>query len=181
MTRASEDLMHEHEAVLQALNILEKISAALTPGRPDVQADLLKIIDFFKIFTDTCHHGKEEKFFFPALEEAGIAKNNGPIGVMLAEHEQGRKYMRGLGAALAEKTINAAEFMKMANNYINLLRAHISKENNILFPMGDQKLTAARQKDLLDEFARFEDEIIGRGRHEELHRLLHNLQQKYTV
>jgi hemerythrin-like domain-containing protein len=180
MTRASEDLMHEHEAVLYALKILEKISATVQTGLP-AQQDLLKLIDFFKVFTDTCHHGKEEKFLFPALEEAGIGKDNGPIGVMLAEHEQGRKYMRGMIAALAEKTIKIDDFLQMASNYISLLRAHINKENIILFPMGDQSLTSTRQKELLEKFARFEDEVIGQGKHEELHQLLKNLQKKYNA
>jgi hemerythrin-like domain-containing protein len=181
MTRASEDLRHEHEAVLNALKILEKISAALQTGQKTAHQDLLQLMDFFKVFTDTCHHGKEEKFLFPALEEAGIGKINGPIGVMLAEHEQGREYMRGMTAALAEKTIRADDFVKMANNYIGLLRAHIDKENNILFPLGDQRLTPTGQKELLEKFARFEDEIIGKGKHEELNQLLKSLRQKYNA
>ena len=32
---------------------------------------LLPVIDFSKNFTDVCHHTKEEKSLFPALEESG--------------------------------------------------------------------------------------------------------------
>jgi hemerythrin-like domain-containing protein len=180
MTRASEDLKHEHEAVLLALQILEKISASIRSGQKVDRQDLQQILEFFKIFTDTCHHGKEERFLFPALEEAGIPKTNGPIGVMLAEHELGREYMRRMNAVLAEKSTADSDFMESADDYIKLLRAHITKENNILFPMGDLKLSTARQQELLEKFERFENEVIGKGKHEELHVLLKKLKNKYN-
>jgi len=180
MTTASEDLKHEHEAVLFALKILEQMCAALQAGQDVDLEDQKKIIYFFKLFTDTCHHGKEEKYLFPALMEVGIAKENGPIGVMLAEHEQGRIYIAGISKAVADRTTHTEDFLKSANQYINLLRIHINKENNVLFPMGDMRLPAPRQKELLEKFARFEEEVIGKGKHEELHQLLKELQQKYT-
>ena len=47
---------------------------------------LNQILTFFKVFIDKCHHGKEEIFFFPAFEAAGIPNEGGPIGVMIEEH-----------------------------------------------------------------------------------------------
>jgi len=116
---------------------------------------------------------------FPALEQAGIGKSNGPIGVMLAEHEQGRRIMSAMREALAGEAIRTDQFVQLAQSYIGLLRAHINKENNILFPMGDQRLTEVKQKELLEKFERFEEEVIGQGRHEQLHKLLKDLQNTY--
>jgi hemerythrin-like domain-containing protein len=179
MTKASEDLKHEHEAVLIALKILEQVGTMLQSGNEVDHDDLKKIIYFFKLFTATCHHGKEEKFFFPVLEEAGIARENGPIGVMLAEHEQGRIFLAAMNQALAEPNPHITEFLSNANKYNTLLKSHINKENNILFPMGDLRLSAAKQKELLEKFEQFEDEVIGKGQHEKLHNLLKELQRKY--
>jgi len=55
-----------------------------------------QILEFLKVFVDKCHHGKEEKVLFPAMEEAGIPRQGGPISVMFYEHERGRSYVRGL-------------------------------------------------------------------------------------
>ena len=47
----------------------------------------LPVIDFSKNFTDVCHHTKEEKSLFPALEKAGLPTNMGPIAMMLMDHQ----------------------------------------------------------------------------------------------
>jgi hemerythrin-like domain-containing protein len=180
MNKASEDLVHEHEAVLFALKILERMVTQLQAGVKVGLEDLSELLNFFKLFTDTCHHGKEEKFYFPALEKAGIAKKNGPIDVMLAEHEQGREYLKGMLNNLDRTKIAGQEFIEPAIRYLTLLRTHINKENQVLFPLGDMKLSPARQEDILNEFARFEDEVIGKGKHEELHKLLKKLHNTYN-
>jgi hemerythrin-like domain-containing protein len=36
------------------------------------------MLAFFRTFTDTCHHGKEEGYLFPALEAIGVSRKNGP-------------------------------------------------------------------------------------------------------
>ena len=48
-----------------------------------------------------------------------------------------------------------------ARGYIDLLRAHIGKENNVLFPMADRALTPEDQAHLAQEFERFEAEETG--------------------
>jgi len=53
-----------------------------------------------------------------------------------------------------------------------LLRPHINKENNILFAMADNVLTAEDQKHLAHEFERFEKEDTGVGVHEAMLKLL---------
>lgn len=60
---------------------------------------LEQLLNFFRVFADLCHHGKEEQYLFPALEAAGIPRESGPAGVMLAEHAEGPRlraaYERG--------------------------------------------------------------------------------------
>ncbi len=61
---------------------------------------------------------------------------------MLSEHIQGRNFVKGMAENIAlykEGDMPALEqvFINMTG-YVNLLRTHISKENNILFRMADQ-------------------------------------------
>lgn len=179
MEKASHDLMNEHMAILLALDILEKMTDAVKSNVDMEYKDFIDMVEFLKLFADKCHHGKEEDFLFPALEEAGILRQNGPIGVMLAEHEQGRKFIRQMQDSLSNNTIQREDFANSATAYINLLRNHINKENNVLFPMGDAKLSYEKQKELLERFERFEEEVIGKGKHEELHSMLEIFKKKY--
>ena len=100
MSQAIDDLMHEHEAILFALKILEAIGQRLDAGRPTDSEDIAAFIGFLKEFADKCHHGKEEGILFPALVAAGIPEQGGPIGVLLAEHVQGRDWIRQMEASL---------------------------------------------------------------------------------
>jgi len=40
---------------------------------------------------DRCHQGKEEEFLFPSFESIGVPHEQGPVGVLLHEQEQGRR------------------------------------------------------------------------------------------
>ncbi len=55
--------------------------------------------DFITGFADGCHHRKEEGVLFKALQANGMPAGQGPIAVMLSEHEQGRKFTRNMRAA----------------------------------------------------------------------------------
>ncbi len=90
-----EDLKMEHEAVKITLRVLDSIcKEAEKTGELAKPEHLEQLIEFFATFVDRCHHGKEEELLFPALEEVGVSREGGPIGVMLKEHQQGRDRCR---------------------------------------------------------------------------------------
>src|SRR5512147_1720406 len=95
----SQQLKDEHEGILLMLVILGKACAKLEKQQKVDLNHLEQMVDFFKIFADKCHHGKEEDLLFPEMEKAGIPKERGPIGVMLVEHGKGRDYVRGMNEA----------------------------------------------------------------------------------
>jgi hemerythrin-like domain-containing protein len=179
--KATQDLRKEHEGILLMLDIMEQISL-----KDEINKEhLANIIDFLKTFADKCHHGKEEEFLFPKLVEKGIGNENGPIGVMLADHEQGRKYIKGLNDSFenymkGDKS-SIVIIKENLNNYINLLRSHISKENNVLFNMADKVLSEEEQNLLFEDFEKIEIERIGEGKHEEYHELLKSLKKEYLT
>ena len=175
--RPTEILSQEHRVIEVMLKVLDKITVqAKTEGKlakePAEQA-----IDFIRTFADGCHHGKEEGQLFP--------KENGPIAVMLADHEQGREFVRGMA-----KQIDAAahgdqaaleQFAANARGYIELLTAHIHKEDHILFPLADRAFSEANQKDLLAQFDRVEEHDMGEGTHETYLDLVRSLAKRYDV
>ena len=183
--KATEQLKAEHEAVKLMMKILEAACDRVKVGNTLQIADFDEMIDFLKIFVDQCHHGKEEQILFPQMEKAGIPKENGPIGVMLAEHEQGRGYIRGMSQAIVDYNSGATEatqpLIENVTLYIELLGQHINKENEVLFTMADKLFSAEIQNQLFDRFEELEEKVIGSGKHEELHRRLERLSAAYLV
>lgn len=179
MHYVSEDLVAEHEGILSGLNILEKMVKHIREDEPVDREDLLRILDFLRLFADKCHHGKEEGLLFPELEKRGITEENSPIGQLLYEHGEGSKLLASMGGDLEKEDLNS--FYENANAYIALLRSHIDKENEILFPLGDQLIPTSRHLELLDLFKAHELNIMGAGTHEKLHHMLHTFQEKYRL
>ncbi len=181
MKRASEDLVNEHEGILFGLRILEKMRERLEGSGTADMGDLKDMVNFLRLFADKCHHGKEEGLLFPAMEKVGIPREKGPIGQMLYEHQVGRQYIAEMSNALGEDVVERKAFADSAERYIGLLRSHIEKENKILFPMGDQRIAEADQERLIEAFEQFEEEVMGPGTHERLHKMLQTFEEKYLT
>ena len=179
MNTASQDLIREHKAILIALNVIEKIVERIRNDKEIDHKDIEELIEFLKVFADKCHHGKEEGFLFPALEKIGIKNENGPIGAMLVQHNQGRDLIKRMQESIAENKIQKNAFIDAGSEYVKLLRNHIEKEDTILFPLSDTRLSLSEQKQLLDDFENLEEKVIGKGKHEELHTLLGKFKNKY--
>ena len=181
--KATDELRKEHQGIELMLRVLQAVADEFKRGELVNTEHLDGILEFLSIFVDKCHHGKEEEFLFPALEVAGVRREGGPIGVMLSEHEQGRKLVARLkGAVTGYKSgdsANAASARLIINEYVALLTQHIAKENTVLFPMADAKLDSNKDTELFEAFEQLERERIGVGKHDEFHALLHRLQETF--
>ena len=178
-----EQLKEEHQAILLMLEVMEAVCKKLD-AREDVSIDDLNdMVKFIKEFADKSHHLKEEDLLFPAMEEAGIPREGGPIGVMLSEHTTGREYVKGLSLGIEEyakgNTSAANQIIENARNYSSLLSNHIYKEDNILYPMAEMRISKEKHNDLLKEFERVDSEKIGLDKQKELIAILNNLEDTY--
>jgi hemerythrin-like domain-containing protein len=180
MNQATQTLRHEHEAISLGLKILARMEQRVNAEQITDIEDLSTMTDFLKTFADTCHHGKEEGILFPALKEMYPAQTQGPIQGMLGEHTQGRQYLADMQAAL-QPTLKINAFHEAASAYAQLLRAHIEKENTILFPMAERLLSPEQQLQLAHAFDVHENKVMGPGQHEALHTTLKKLQAKYPA
>lgn len=181
---AIHQLRDEHKAIKTTLTIMETMIKKLNEKPdPHLVGHLSQLVDFFRIFADKCHHGKEEELLFPALMELGVSKDGGPIGVMLAEHDEGRGYIRELTSGIDQLNHGDPDAVHRitlsAERYIDLLRRHIEKEDTVLFPLAENHLPKDILARLLEGFETIETEKIGAGKHEELHGLLDELHRLY--
>jgi hemerythrin-like domain-containing protein len=183
MNAATPVLRKEHDAVLRMLEVTEKVSRLAEKGESLDPVTLSNLLEFFRVFADPCHHGKEEDILFPALENKGMPRHGGPLGVMFREHERGRDLIREIGEATDSIRNNEAGsgrcWAKAARGYISFLREHIFKENNMLFVMAEKILNASEQASLKAAFDRLEEEKMGSGTHERLHAVMGKLSPQF--
>jgi hemerythrin-like domain-containing protein len=157
--RATDILRHEHESILEVLDLLEAHAGQIRAGEALNREFADWSLGFLRQFADQQHHGKEERVLFPALERRGIPREAGPIAIMLAEHDQGRAAIRRMAEAGARS--EALAYALAAADYAALLRQHIAKENQVLFAMADQMLSAEDDANALQAFGRVVHETGG--------------------
>lgn len=172
-------LVAEHTLIERMLSCLQAMAEGCRVGKPLDAEAARQALDFFRGFADQVHHAKEEEHLFPLLERRGLVRERGPTGVMLAEHEVGRHFLREMAAAIEAR--DPARFAEKSEGYIALLRAHIQKENHCLFAMADQVLSAEDRAALLDAFARQDAAASGSGALERYRRLAEALADQLQV
>jgi hemerythrin-like domain-containing protein len=174
-------LMEEHRLIGRMLPLLVKAAENLERG-DEVSATVFdRGLDFIHNFADRWHHAKEEGFLFPALEKQGLPRSGGPLAVMLAEHKEGRQYIEGMAKALElwgkGDWLAAGELTKNARRYAALLTSHISKEDNVLYPMAENMLPEPAKMELLESYARVEKRQ-GEGKYKEYVRLVEEMEKE---
>lgn len=150
MGRLTQQLTNEHEIIKKVLDTLQEKTEDFRRASSLDVAFLKNFIHFSREFIDACHHAKEEKCLFKCLERRGIPREGGPIGVMLYEHELGRSLVRRIQETLSRyerEETDVGEVLDRCAEYVELLRQHMYKEDNILFPMSDNVMGEEDQKD----------------------------------
>jgi CBS domain-containing protein len=133
-----EQLRHEHQITRLVLGALEATAARLARGA-DAVADLLACLDFLGSFVGGVHERREEEGLFPLLARHGLGAERGPIGVLRAEHERGRRL---LGAIRETVSRGAAPPLGAAGAYAAQMRAHFAREDAVLLPLAAEVLSA---------------------------------------
>jgi hemerythrin-like domain-containing protein len=142
----TELLREEHRVIVQALDALERAAARLAAGGAVAERWWTDVVAWLRAFADRNHHAKEEAALFPAMVKAGAPSEGGPIAVMLEEHVEGRRLVTAM------ETAAGAARLAACRAYVALLRAHIEKENEIVFPLAEAVLDPQAVLGLRREF-----------------------------
>jgi len=159
-------LMDEHRLIEKVIDALFGYAQAMPSAADDAKEDLSSFVAFIRGFADAHHHGKEEDILFQAMTDAGMPDDVGPLAVMLQEHDEGRGYTKTL-AEEAEGEMSEEDRREVAwaaKCYGNLLRAHILKEDEVLYPMADQMLPEPVWQSIEASFTAFEDDPAHQAR-----------------
>jgi hemerythrin-like domain-containing protein len=151
--------MDEHRTVESVLDSLCMFTQTASEDGTDQREVLARFVELFRIFDDL-HHMKEEDMLFERMLQNGFPRDNGPLAVMLADHKTCRELVSTL-ARLAEQTEawtgeNHIVLNETATEYALLLKSHIAKEDNVLYPMSQRVLPPDEWTGLDRSFDEFE-------------------------
>jgi hemerythrin-like domain-containing protein len=176
---AIETLMNEHRVIERVLDGLVAFADEVRRKGSTEKEELSRFVTFVREFADACHHGKEEDILFTTMVEHGFPRNGGPIAVMLHEHDQGRALVAILRQRAEQQGPwsdgDRQEIAEVAGGFAAMLRAHIHKEDAILYPMAEQHLPPSAMEAVSAACERYEADEARAGAHERLHALADEL------
>ena len=141
-----EVLEHEHRLISR---VLDALARAVERDMPlDFYA---RALEFLEIYATHFHHAKEEDILYRHLIENGMPRDYGPLGVCLEEHDYGDAHIATMRERLAARDLPA--LLEEVRAYVELLRAHVQTEDDLLLPMGRATLTAEEVAQLAEAFA----------------------------
>ena len=155
----SDDLKKEHQFILKYIGLMERyIEFSLENSNKPILLDKAEeFIGFIQKFADEFHHAKEEDILFKHLAAPGVLTHCNPLPQMLAEHDLGRKYVQEMKDSLTNKDLN--KLIESTRNYGKLLKEHIQKEDNILYPMAENGIVDPEKNTLRNEYNNVETQI----------------------
>jgi len=169
MGKAIQDLRDEHASIHHVLSLMDRMLMDYT-SQPSVKLRYYnELTTFYKVFADACHHGKEERYLFRYLASLKDPKIDGILEELKGDHTLARLWVGRMDDALFVEDLN--EFARCAREYRDLLILHIEKEDRF-FALIDGMMDDEVQRVIYSEFELHEEDVIGYGVHEELHKMI---------
>jgi hemerythrin-like domain-containing protein len=182
--RPLESLIREHRLIGKLAQALSNFSECFAfQPTPHDRNDLAKFARVFRELGDCMHHEKEETVLLPLLAHLGFDWEDGPVAEVRQEHCQERYLIDVLCQAVEREGDWSADERRRvcatASALAEFQRAHLHKENTVLFPVILQRLSANEQRLLESELHIFDlriDRYMPRG---ELTALAEDLIRRY--
>jgi hemerythrin-like domain-containing protein len=148
------------------------------------QHEVEELLDFFQFFTEACHDPKEENLLFARLRQRGLPADTGVLAELYRDHREFHARIRAMEHWLREekKTSDGdvAEFATQLGGFLKLMRSHVSREEEILFPISEELLTDQDVEELAQGFDAIECEEIAVGVRQRYQELAHMLAGRPT-
>ena len=174
-----EILKREHRMVTQVAEAARRdVDRANETGGADT-GELGELIEFFRYFMNSCHAPKEEDLLFTMLHRRGLAWDAAPLRDLVREHEEMRVTLDSASDWLlpvkAGETGALQPLLHDLAMYLNLLMQHITEEEELLFPLAQERLTEHDIAELGEAFSAIACEELDEGMHAYYADMAHHL------
>jgi hemerythrin-like domain-containing protein len=147
-----DELRHEHDVILDAINLMER--TAVLPEAQDIDTALFgKMVVFLREYAERMHHGKEEDILFPIMRKNQMLARLADL--LVEEHDEARKLLAAIEAALTEP-VKHDRLRNAVLDYAQLIRDHVAKENEVIFKATEHELGETELQELKRGLAAYE-------------------------
>ena len=157
------ELKNDHRVIQQVVAGMSAVAELLEAGKqvdPSILADL---VQFLRVFADQCHHKKEEQHLFPRLATKANVSTRRELESLEQEYRSAKQLVSQLANVAAVYFHNPAavryRVIDLLQQLVELYPAHIWKEDFLLFPLAQQNLSPAEQRNLEEKFENVEREV----------------------
>lgn len=145
-------LVNEHLVIKRWLALIPSVVESIDLTTEEGVKIIVDGIDLIKTYADRLHHAKEEDILFTYFDDSEKI-----FQVIYEDHRIARNYVKKMLAAIETK--DTAALSQHLTDYGLLLTEHIKKEDKILFPWLDSKLTEEQIVELTLKFDKGDREI----------------------
>lgn len=161
--KPSELLREEHREIGRAIAVVRSIADRIDVGE-EIDAKVIGDVLFFLMeFADLCHHGKEERVLFPAVEERAGDEERDLIERLMADHRIGREHIAAMLKATKDYERgkrNASERLaREMLEYVSLLTQHIRLENSVFADLLNRLFSKEEGEELVAKCDEVEREL----------------------
>ena len=169
-------ISNEHRSMWQLTVVLDELRKQLGRQEEKPDAELFDmILDYIEQYIERVHQPKEEAFLYKAVLDRS-SEGNEMIAQFQREHAASPEIVATLRSQL--KTLvhhhpqGIAEFQAALEEYIAMLRRHILREENELFPLARRILTDVDWDEINSAFADSQDPQFGESARVEFRALM---------
>jgi hemerythrin-like domain-containing protein len=174
-----EILEREHRTILLVVKAARRHLKGAAETHEIAEDEMERFLDFFRYFTNSCHDPKEEDLLFTALHRRGLSWDAHPLRELAREHEEMRIVLDSasdwLPLVRAGDSAATLPLLHDLEIYLDLVERHIAAEEEALFPLVQERLTARDLEELSGAFAALACEELEEGVHAYYTDLAHEL------
>ena len=145
-------LVHVHVWIKRWIALIPQVLESLDLEKEEDRQLILEGLDFIRTFADQYHHEKEENVLFQYFDP-----NLDMIKVIREDHQTARGHGKAVREALELR--DRALVIEHLLAYRELLTEHIKKEDEIMLPWMDRKLSVSQVGELFSRFQEVEEKI----------------------
>jgi len=150
-TEAMQILVDEHKLIVRLLDLLPIYFKALTLESEGGRDSVKQVIYFIQNYADKFHQSKEEDVLFQHY--TGIKEI---LSVMYQDHTTGRDLVSHVLKSL--DNMDRLGVISNLETYRKLLLDHIKKEDEVIFPMMERRLSDSVLEEMVQQFQKISDD-----------------------
>jgi len=145
-------LVEEHQWILRLLALIPTLIEHCDLSLEADQQRMLDSVDFIRSYADKYHHAKEEDILFTYFDESLDI-----LQVMFEDHKTARAHVAAIHTAI--ETQDTASLASHLTAYGELLKDHIKREDEILYPWLDKQLSIQQVGQMFAQFAEVDEQM----------------------